>query len=137
MEKIDEKQELLYKYQFLNQQAKQLEEQLNLIREHKEQLEKLKENIESIKGKSGSEIYAEIGSGIYVKAEMKDEELLVNIGDGKLSKKPIAEVREILEVQEGKIKEIQTNMIENLATITDEIKCVVDSLEKNEKRIIT
>jgi len=140
MSEVDKSQENMYKFQILNQQAEQIGQQLEIIGEHLKNIEKLDENISDVKGKNGKEIYAEIGSGIYVKAELKEENFLVNVGDGKLVKKSEEGIKKILGEQKKRLEGIRFELNENLESLIEEIRRIAEEIknsEKKESKIIT
>jgi len=114
---VKENQEQIIQLQMIEQEAQQLEQQLQLITQHLEDMKKLKTDLDELKKSEDKEILANIGKGIYIPAEIKSKELLVEIGRKNLVKKTIPEAKEIIDEQVGKLiiaKEEIMNKIKSL-----------------------
>mgnify|MGYP001562352426 CR=1 FL=1 len=74
----------------LEERAKQIEQNIQIIEENSIDLERLKLGIEEIKDSKGKEILASIGRGIFVKAKLEGDEFLTDIGGRNFVKKDIS-----------------------------------------------
>ncbi len=112
-------QEKYMEYQVLEQQVKQVEEQNQTLQKQIEDLNGIKEAIESIeKTKVGSELFVPISAGIFIKAEMKqNNELLVNVGDNVVVPKSIKDAIKLVEKQEQEIQKYKETMANNHALL--------------------
>ena len=108
-------QEKYMEYQVLEQQVKQVEEQNQTLQKQIEDLNGIKEAIESMeKTKVGSELFVPISAGIFVKAEIKENtELLVNVGDNVVVPKSIKDAIKLVEKQEQEILKYKETMANN------------------------
>ena len=108
-------QEKYMEYQVLEQQVKQVEEQNQTLQKQIEDLNGIKEAIESMeKTKIGSELFVPISAGIFVKAEIKENtELLVNVGDNVVVPKSIKDAIKLVEKQEQEILKYKETMANN------------------------
>ena len=108
-------QEKYMEYQVLEQQVKQVEEQNQTLQKQIEDLNSIKEAIESMeKTKIGSELFVPISAGIFVKAEIKENtELLVNVGDNVVVPKSIKDAIKLVEKQEQEILKYKETMANN------------------------
>ena len=108
-------QEKYMEYQVLEQQVKQVEEQNQTLQKQIEDLNSIKEAIESMeKTKVGSELFVPISAGIFVKAEIKENtELLVNVGDNVVVPKSIKDAIKLVEKQEQEILKYKETMANN------------------------
>ena len=94
---MDEKQqELIYQLSILQQQAQQIQEQLQLVEQNVSDLSSISNGLNELKGKKDSEMLAPLGRGIFVKAKILSEELTVDIGKKNFVKKSIPETQEII-----------------------------------------
>ena len=73
-------EEIIMKLAGLEERAKQIEQNIQIVEENAVSLEKLKEGIEEIKEFKGQEIFASVGGGIFVKAKIEGEEFLTDVG---------------------------------------------------------
>ena len=106
-------------YQVLEQQVKQVEEQNQTLQKQIEDLNGIKEAIESMeKTKIGSELFVPISAGIFIKAEIKqNNELLVNVGDNVVVPKSIKDAITLVEKQEKEIQKYKETMASNHAML--------------------
>ncbi len=112
-------QEKYMEYQVLEQQMKQVEEQNQTLQKQIEDLNGIKEAIESMeKTKIGSELFVPISAGIFIKAEIKqNNELLVNVGDNVVVPKSIKDAITLVEKQEKEIQKYKETMASNHAML--------------------
>ena len=112
-------QEKYMEYQVLEQQVKQVEEQNQTLQKQIEDLNGIKEAIESMeKTKIGSELFVPISAGIFIKAEIKqNNELLVNVGDNVVVPKSIKDAITLVEKQEKEIQKYKETMASNHAML--------------------
>ena len=98
------REELQKKYmelQLLGHQIKEMQKQVQTIDGQLMDLEATNNALEELsKAKEKSEMFVPISSGVFASAELKDsKELLVNVGAGTAVKKPISDVREMIDEQ--------------------------------------
>lgn len=118
-EKQNALQEKYMEYQMIEQQVKQVEEQTQTMQKQIEDLNGIKEAIENIeKTKVGNELFVPISAGIFIKAEIKqNNELLVNVGDNVVVPKSIKEAITLVEKQEKEILKYRETMTGNHALL--------------------
>ena len=105
-------QELQLKFQIIEQQAMQLQQQFQAINEAILEISSLKEDLDELITKKDKEILAPIGRGIYAKTKLISEELLVDIGEKSFVNKTIPQTKEIIQKQILKLEESK-NLIES------------------------
>jgi len=128
-----EKQELILKLSMFEQEMNQLQQQLRVVEQGILELSELNLGLDELKGKTGKEILAPIGRGIFAKASLISEELTVDVGSGNLVKKSIPETKELIEEQIKKLKNVQEEFNNNLEKINEEAAKVIEETEKTEK----
>jgi prefoldin alpha subunit len=126
MENEQEKQELMMKLGFFEQQIRQIQQQVQAIEQGIIEMTSLNAGLEELQGKKDAEIFAPIGRGIYAKAKLLSEELLVNVGSNNLVSKGIPETRKLIEEQIKKLEEIKIEMNNNLENLGKEIESVME-----------
>lgn len=118
-------QEIMFKLQMFEQQIKQLQQQMQAVEEASIELSSLNMGLDDLVGATDSEIMAPIGRGIFAKAKLLSEELLVDIGGRNLVKKSIPETKKILEDQLVKLdsakKELDSEIEKINKNLTDSI----------------
>lgn len=107
MEEKKERREKLLELQMLDQQIKQIEEQMANIEGQVFEVNNLIENLSELKSmKDNQEILVPVANGIFMKANIKDSNnLKVNVGSGVVVEKTLDETKEMLKEQ---IKSIET-----------------------------
>jgi prefoldin alpha subunit len=128
-----EDQELIYKLSMYEQQIQQIQQQLEIVEKTIIDITALNSELEELKGKTGEEIMAPIGRGIFAKAKLSSEELLVGVGDGNLVKKSIPETKKIIEKQISKLNEVKAELSDNLEKIGKEIEGLIKEAREIEK----
>ncbi|MCA9487678.1 MAG: prefoldin subunit alpha [Nanoarchaeota archaeon] len=114
-------QELQVKFQIFEQQIMQIQQQLQRVDEAIMELNNLEEGLEELKGKKDSEILAQIGRGVFIKAKVIEEDLTVDVGGGNFVKKPIEETKEITSDQISKLGEMKELLEGELDKLNQEI----------------
>lgn len=123
-------QELMYKFQMFEQQIRALQQQLQAVEEAILDISKLNLEMDDLIGKKDSEIFAPIGRGIYAKAKLLSEELLVDIGNKNFVKKTIPETKEIIQNQIKKLEALKEELNLGLENINQEL---TKTFEENQK----
>jgi prefoldin alpha subunit len=123
--------ELQIKFQIFEQQIMYIQEQISLIEQTITDLSLLKEGLDKIREK---EIFAPIGRGIFVKAKIISDNLLVDIGDKNLIEKNIPETKKLIKEQIEKLGKNREMLESELKKLDEEIKEVfLNSQKKHEK----
>lgn len=113
--------ELQIKFQIFEQQIMQIQQQLQRVDEAIFQLTNLKQGIEELKGKKDSEILAQIGQGVFVRAKLLDEKLIVDVGNKNFVKKSIQDTKEVTFNQIKKLGDMKEILEKELEKINQEL----------------
>ena len=99
-------QEKYLELKFLEQKINQVNEQILELEKQSLTFNLLSENLEDIqKTKTGEKIFVPLGSGLFMKSQLKDnKEVLINIGSDVLIKKDISEARVFIKEQIDQIE---------------------------------
>ncbi len=108
-------QEVKGKYmelQMLEQQMKQVQKQIQMIENQSIELTIAHQALESLKNiKPGTEILVPISNGVFIKAELKDnQELIVNIGSNITANKDAESAKGLIKEQIDEMKTVQEHM---------------------------
>lgn len=124
-------QELMIKFRMFEQQIQLVQEQIQAVEQGIMDLNNLNIGLDELIGKADSEILAPIGRGIYTKAKLMSETLLVDVGGGNFVKKTIPDTKKILDNQIKKLEEIKKELNSAMEKINEEItKTFVEQKEK-------
>ena len=119
MEKSE--QELMFKFQMFEQQIQAIQQQLQAVEQAIVEMGSLNLGLDELIGKKDNEILAPIGRGIYAKANLISEELLVDIGEKNFVVKTIPETKGIIQNQMKKLEKIRDELNNELNKINEEL----------------
>ncbi len=110
MESNKEQQELVFKLSMFEQQINSINQQLQAVEKAIIDMNELDLGLNEIKGKKDKEILASIGKGIFAKAKLISDELIVDIGGGNLVNKSIEDTQGIIKKQIKKLGEAKAEL---------------------------
>ena len=113
------------KLSVFEQQIQQLQQQISAIEQALMDMTSLNLGLDNLIGKEDKEIFAPIGRGIFAKAKLISEDLLVDVGDKKLIKKTIHQTKEMISAQIEKLQEIRKNLEDNLEQVGKEAERIL------------
>jgi prefoldin alpha subunit len=113
--------ELTQKFMMFEQQINLIQNQLDSVDRAIIDLRDMDMGLEELIGKEGNEILAQIGKGIYAKANLASEDLIVDIGGKNFVKKSIPETKKILQEQIEKLNKIKKELNSELDKINESI----------------
>ncbi|MEK6817386.1 MAG: prefoldin subunit alpha [Nanoarchaeota archaeon] len=119
MEKNKLEQELTFKFQMLEQQIMAIQQQLQSVEQTLIDMASLNLGLDEIK--TNKEILAPVGAGIFAKAKLISEELIVGIGEKNYIKKSISETKKLIQEQIGKLEKAKEELNNELDKINEEI----------------
>lgn len=114
-------QELARKFQVFEQQIRMLQEQLQAVEQTTMDLRTLDLGLDDLKDSKDKEILAQVGRGIFVKAKVISDDLIVDIGGKNFVSKTIENTKEVLQGQVVKLGQIQEDLEGELEKINEEI----------------
>lgn len=122
-------QELMFKLAMFEQQMNQMQQQISAVEQMIIELNSLSLGLDELVVKKDAEIFAPIGRGIFAKAKLVSEDLLVDVGGRNLVKKSIPETQKILQEQIQKLKTAQGELEINLENLSREVEGVLSEGE--------
>ena len=91
-------------------EVKEIEESLNIIEQQLRELEEFKIGLKNIEENKNNEILASLGKGVFIKSEIKDKKLFVDVGSGIIIRKTPKATIETVEDQINKLSEIRSEL---------------------------
>ena len=125
MEKVNQ-QELLFKLSIFEQHIQQLQQQLAAVNQGISELDSLNLGLGEIVGKEGKEIFAPVGKGIFAKAKLISEDLIIDIGGKNFVKKSVPETQKNLTEQIERLEEVKKELSKNLELVNEEIRKIIE-----------
>ena len=129
-----EQQEYLLKLQLLEQEANQFGEQLKVIDKQIEDLNVLKENVEKLSDSPETDMFSELGKGIYIKGQLDKSNMLVDVGNKILVPKTSKEIEGIVDEQIKKFDEVKGEIGNHVNQVNKELDDIIQEAHKEEKK---
>lgn len=130
-----EQQEIIYRLQIMEQQLQQLQQQMQSVDKGIIELESLNIGMDEIPKSQESEIFAQIGKGIYARAKIISDELLVNIGENSFVNRSVSETKKMIQQQTQKLKEIKKELENNSELTNGEIMNMIQQYQDSERKV--
>jgi len=126
---IDKKQqELMLKLSMFEQQMQQLQQQLQAVEQAVAEMNSLNLGLDELVGSKDKEILAPIGRGIFAKAKLVSEDLIVDVGSKNFVKKNIPDTKKVINDQIKKLQDVKKGLQDKLEQIGGEFtKMYMDS----------
>lgn len=133
MKEDQKQQELMFKLQMYEQHMNQNQQQLGAVDQGIAELGELIKGIEDLKGKKDQEILAQIGKGIFVKAKLISEDLVVDIGNQNLVGKDIESTTNLIKEQLGKLEEAKKELSKNFEQVQSEMGKMLEEFQATQE----
>jgi prefoldin alpha subunit len=123
-------QEAIMKIQMMEQESNQLNEQLQMIEQSVNEMLELKASLDEIGKNENKEILANIGKRIYIPVEIKDKNLIVEVGKGHYVKKTPEETVNVVEGQLDKLMEGKNQIMGRLEELQNDMMKMIGEIEQ-------
>lgn len=134
--------EKYFELQILEQQLKQVNQQLLSMDNQILELQRIKDNLDDItKTKANTEILVALGGGVFSKAELKDNNMvLMNVGANIIVEKDVASSKEVINSQIGQVTDVIKQLEQefqilamNSQALQLDLQSIVDKIKKQEQ----
>ncbi len=125
-------EEILLQLNSLQQEANQIAEQIELIDKNTIEIQKLRFGIEELKEAEKKEALANIGKGIYIPVEIKNDKLKIEIGKGILVEKTIDDTIKLINEQVKKLEQEKQILIRRIKDVQKEINNSIEKIKEKE-----
>lgn len=131
-EKQKEMQSRFMEYQVLEQQMKQIQQQLEKMEQQTAEIEKVKESIADISpAKKGDEVLVPVSGGIFFRTTMQDSNsFLVNVGSGVVVQKDATGVKDLLNEQSKEMEIYKLHLAAQLEKCTEQYQAIEVELKQ-------
>jgi prefoldin alpha subunit len=116
----------------MEQEANQLNEQLQMVEQNVNEMLELKASLDEIGKEENKDILANIGKKIFIPVEIKTKELIVEVGKGHYVKKTPEETIKIVESQLDRLMEGKTQIVGRLDELQNEMQSLIKEIEKEQ-----
>ena len=126
----------LIEFQILNQEVKNLQEQLQNISNSIQELQIIKNTLEELKNsKNNEEILIPLGQGIFTKGNIKNSnELITNIGSNILVEKNLEETRDMIKTNILNLSKYSENIEEEIGKNIEKLQELQKEISEQEKQ---
>jgi prefoldin alpha subunit len=121
--------------QMIGQQIKQVQQQIQALDNRLMELNIVEQSLDDLgEVKTGTEILVPISSGIFAKAELKDnKDLMVNVGANTVVKKTIPKTKDMLTEQTTEINKYKEQMLMQVNQMIEHAKALEKEIEEKAK----
>lgn len=125
--------EYLMKMQMIEQEASKYDEQIQIMDQQIQEMIAIKASIEAISNTKEKEILASLGKGIFIKAEIKADNLLVNTGKDIFIKKTPQETVTIIDLQINKLEHGKEDFTNKIIELQSQMRVLMEYMQKESK----
>jgi len=128
-------QQQIIQFQVMEQEINQLNEQSQLIEQNISEMQDIGVSLDAIESAKSNEILTNIGKKIYLPVEIKDKNLIVEIGNKNFVKKSIPETKKVIEEQIAKLMDGKNQIMNRLEELQEEMRALMQNIEKDKEKI--
>jgi len=121
-------QEISFKLEELNRQSQEISERLKIVGQQLLELQNFERNLAELENSKETEVLASLGKGVFIKTDMKKEDLFVEVGSGILVKKSLEESKKIAKQQSKKLNEMKMQLSVQNASISEKMKSLLHEI---------
>jgi len=126
-----QKQEMTQKFMQFEQQIRLIQEQTQAVEQALYDLQSIDSGLNELVGKKDNGILAQVGRGIYAKAKLISEDLVVDVGGKNFVRKSIPDTQKILQEQTEKLSDIKKDLNKEMEKINEDLtKVFMESQRK-------
>jgi prefoldin alpha subunit len=130
---MEDQQELMMQLQMLEQQMQNIHQQLQSVEQAIVEISSLHLGLDELTNGKDKEVLALIGKGIYAKAKLVSEDLIVDIGEKSFVKKTIPKTKQIVATQVEKLEEAKVYLNNSLQDLSEQVTTTIEKAQKETK----
>lgn len=130
----DSQKELIFKFQIFEQQINAINQQLQAIEKALTDMNSISMGLDEVKVSVGKEILAQVGNGIFTRARLESDELMIDVGERNFVKKSIPETKKLIAGQMEKLEDTKDKLNQELNEINKELTKTMMEYESNSKK---
>jgi prefoldin alpha subunit len=129
-------EELISRFQYASGHSEELANQQKVVDTQISELTEFRVSLDAFEKSEGGEMLASLGKGVFVKTDIKDKKLFVEVGAGYLVRKTPAEALEIIDGQISRLGEIKMQIDESVESVNAELQGILREAEVLNKKVI-
>jgi len=114
----------------LEQEANKYQEQMQMLDQQVAEIMAIQDSLHELDKSKEKTIYANLGKNIFIKTEITDKNLLVDVGNRTFLKKNIPDTLKVIEEQLSKITDAKSQIIGRLQELQQQMEAIVEQAEK-------
>ena len=119
-------EEYMMQLSMIQEEARKLEEQLNIINQQVKEFDLLKESLTNIEKVKSEKVLTSLGKGVFVESKIESKELLVNIGNNVVLKRSTKETKDIIDKQIGELEKIRIQIESAIGDLDLELQRILE-----------
>jgi len=124
------REEYIMQLAALEQEANKFQEQMQMLDTQVTEIQAIQASLHELDESKEKTIYANLGKNIFIKTEVMDKNLLVDVGNKTFLKKSIPDTLKVVEEQLSKIGDAKCQIIEKLQGLQNQMESIVAEAEK-------
>ncbi|MEM0465212.1 MAG: prefoldin subunit alpha [Candidatus Pacearchaeota archaeon] len=127
-------QEQIINFQIIEQEAQQLNQQIQIIEQNISEIISVKESINEIQKEDVKEILANLGKKVFIPVEIKEKYFIVDVGNKKFVKKSFSEINNLISEQLEKLRITRNQISKRLEDLEKEAEKILNEIEKSKEK---
>ncbi len=123
-------QEAIMRIQMMEQETNQLNEQLKVVDQNVAEMNDLKASLEEIESNDNKEIMANLGKRIFLPVDIRDKNLIVEVGKGNFVKKSVSDTKKIVDEESDKLMDAKNQIMGRLDELQNEMNKMIMEFQK-------
>jgi len=119
-------EEYIMQLSMIQEEARKLEEQLNIINQQIREFDLLKESLDNIENVKSEKVLTSLGKGVFVESKIESKELLVNIGNNVVLKRSTKETKDIIDKQIRELEKIKIQIEQAIGDLDLELQRILE-----------
>ena len=127
------KEQYIYQLSMLEQEAQKLQEQMQIIEQQVLELQSLEHGLQELDKTNEKAMLSNLGKGIFMKTEIKDKNLFVDVGNKTFVKKDVPQTLKIIEEQLSKLIEAKNQIMLRMQELQEQMQTLFAEVQNTEK----
>jgi prefoldin alpha subunit len=119
-------EEYIMQLSMIQEEARKLEEQLNIINQQIREFDLLKESLDNIENVKSEKVLTSLGKGVFIESKIESKELLVNIGNNVVLKRSTKETKDIIDKQIRELEKIKIQIEQAIGDLDLELQRILE-----------
>jgi len=124
--------ELIQTASELHQQSQELEEKVGFIQNQISELEDFTKSLNSIISTKETSMLSSLGKGVFVKTNLEEKKLFVEVGSGIIVRKTPEETKEVIQNQIKRLLQLKVQLSSQLDSLQSQLRIMIEQIENSQ-----